>query len=74
MHCLSLLTIGSFLTGLIVRGSTRWYRHDLSQVGRILGFGFTTSAKARAGAREGVLCRGCCGGGESISAYKYYAK
>ncbi len=40
MHCLSLLTIGSFLTVLIVRGSTRRYRHDLSQVGRILGFGF----------------------------------
>ncbi len=40
MHCLSLLTIGSFLTVLIVRGSTRRHRHDLSQVGRILGFGF----------------------------------
>ncbi len=40
MHCLSLLTIGSFLTVLIVRGSTRRYRHDLSQVGRILGLGF----------------------------------
>ncbi len=39
MHCLSLLTIGSFLTVSIVRGSTRRYRHDLSQVGRILGFG-----------------------------------
>ncbi len=35
------------LTGLIVRGSTRRYRHDLNQVGRILGFGFTTSEKAR---------------------------
>ncbi len=39
MHCLSLLTIGSFLTVLIVRGSTRRYRHDLSQVGQILGSG-----------------------------------
>ncbi len=47
MHCLALLAIGSFLTGLIVRGSTRRYRHDLNQVGRILGFGFTTSEKAR---------------------------
>ncbi len=50
MHCLSLLTIGSFLTVLIVRGSTRRYRHDLSQVGRILGFGFSvgiTTSKRR---------------------------
>ncbi len=49
MHCLSLLTIGSFLTVLIVRGSTRRYRHDLGQVVQILGFGFsvgiTTSKK-----------------------------
>ncbi len=51
MHCLSLLTIGSFLTVLIVRGSMRRYRPDLSQVVQILGFGFsvgiTTSKKAR---------------------------
>ncbi len=37
------------LTGLIVRGLTRQYRHDLNQVGQILGFGFlvgfTTSEK-----------------------------
>ncbi len=28
------------LIGLIVRGSTRWHRHDLNQVGQVLGFGF----------------------------------
>ncbi len=50
MHCLSLLTIGSFLTVLIVRGSTRRYRHDLSQVVQILGFGVSvgiTTSKRR---------------------------
>ncbi len=29
-----------FLIGLLVRGLTRRYRHDLNQVGRVLGFGF----------------------------------
>ncbi len=28
------------LIGLIVRGSTRRYRHDLNQVGQVLVFGF----------------------------------
>ncbi len=39
------------LIGLIVRGSTRRYRHDLNQVGCVLGFGFLVgfimSEKAR---------------------------
>ncbi len=46
------------LIGLIVRGSTRRYRHDLNQVGQVLGFGFlvgfTTSEKARDACRASV--------------------
>ncbi len=34
--------------------------------------------RVKTGAREGVLCRGCCGvgggGGGLCAAYKYYAK
>ncbi len=80
MHCLSLLTIGSFLTVSIVRGSTRRYRHDLSQVGRILGSGCRSGLPRRK--NEGRLTCICwetlerrslaCVGGRPVSKSQTY--